>query len=395
MPRTRYHFISIAGILFATLALAESVAGGSGAPNPFLFFKHGTAADGPPFLEKDKYVAQTFTRESSSLQHGLKQALSDAQRLLSLEIDGSGITNRLAGISNTSVETNDLFEVVVDVDGAMDACYEQSYISANKDIAFDSIRPTRTSVYSDRPWSRKENVLGGMHTESVMYRVPIETRGTADTESEGDDYEEPVLGRKVVTASGNRVIIGGRASRDTRYRKGPRPTGEVRQSVNEISTHKGDHLGSMATVEPRSPYNRKDNNRPRWPRITSSPSADAHLSDAHAYDEIDESAVIFDKDSVVLMKLYGIIESLSDAFDDRLAQFGIAEKLRELPALWEQYSKQLDAYLKTPTSQSLGSQGSVTMLTPLTAARLLLAHWVDRYPATIMLLGLFFIMCLL
>ncbi|KAK9368463.1 hypothetical protein V1509DRAFT_68070 [Lipomyces kononenkoae] len=385
MPRKTHNFISTAGVLFATLVLAESVAAGSGTPS-FLFFKHGTSADGVLSVEdNDKSVPE--------IQQGALGG-ADARRWPWFENDENRIANRLGGISNTSIETNDQFGVAVNLYGAI---YEQSYIIANKGIAPDSLRPTRTSVYADRPWSGKENVVDGMHTESVMYRVPIETRGTAYAESEVGDYEEPVLGRKVVTASGNRVIIGGRASRDTRYRKGPRPTRDVRQRVvDEITAQKGDHFGSMATVAPRSPSNKKDQtNRPRWPRITSSPSADAHLKDAQTFDETDESAVIFDKDSVVLMKVYGIIESVGDALDDRLSQFGIADKLRGLPTLWEQYSNQIDAYMKKPISQLLGPHGSVTMLTPWTAARLLLTHWLDRYPAAIMLLGILLIMCLL
>ncbi|KAK9384747.1 hypothetical protein V1515DRAFT_319684 [Lipomyces mesembrius] len=395
MPRTSHNFISTTGVLVATLVLVESVAAGSGAPS-LLFFKRGTSAEGASrlsFLENDK------SREPSLSQKRHRESISDVRRRLSFEMDENRIAYWLTGLSNATVETHDVFEMEVEVDADNVAPYERSYISGENDIASDSIpRPSRTSVYADGPWSGKDNVLDGMHIESVMYRVPVETSGAANTGFEVDDHEEPVLERKVVTASGSRVIVGGRASRDTRFRRGPRPTGGVGPNSSELqddSSQKDDHFGSMATVAPRSPSNKKGHNRPRAPRITSSPSADAHLKSSHAYDTIDESAVVFDKDSVVLMKIYGIIESVSDTLDERLSESGFAEKLRELPALWEHYSNQAHAYLKSPISQSLGLEGSVTMLTPWTAARLLLANWIGRYPAAIMLLGLLLIMCLL
>ncbi|KAK9331615.1 hypothetical protein V1520DRAFT_63981 [Lipomyces starkeyi] len=395
MPRTSHNFISTTGVLVATLVLVESVAAGSGAPS-LLFFKRGATADGASrlaFLENDKSKEPSFSQKSH------KELMSEARRRLSFEMDESRIAHWLTGLSNATVETDDVFEVEVEIDGDNGAHYERKCNTAKNDIASDSIpRPSRTSVYADRPWSGKENVLDEMHIESVMYRVPVETGGTANTEFEVDDHEEPILERKVVTASGSRVIVGGRASRDTRFRRGPRPTGGVRPNSSELrddSSQKDVHFGSMATVAPRSSSNKKGNNRPRAPRITSSPSADAHLKGSHAYDTIDESAVVFDKDSVVLMKIYGIIESVSDTLDERLSDSGIAEKLRELPALWEHYSNQAHAYLKSPISQSLGQEGPVTILSPWTAARLLLANWIDRYPAAIMLLGLLLIMCLL
>ncbi|KAK9356516.1 hypothetical protein V1523DRAFT_372913 [Lipomyces doorenjongii] len=395
MPRTSHNFISTTGVLVATLVLVESAAAGSGASS-LLFFKRGTSAEGASrlsFLDNDK------SREQSFSQKGHRESMSDVRRRLSFELDENRIAYWLTGFSNATVETDDVFELEVEVDAENGAPYERSYITAKNDIASDSIpRPSRTSVCADRPRSGKDNVLDGMHIESVMYRVPVETRGVANAEFEVDDHEEPVLERKVVTASGSRVIVGGRASRDTRFRRGPRPTGGVSPNSSELqddSPQKDVHFGSMATVAPRSPSNKKGNNRPRAPRITSSPSADAHLKGSHAYDTIDESAVVFDKDSVVLMKIYGIIESVSDTLDERLSDSGIAEKLRELPALWEHYSSQAHAYLKSPISQSPGQERSVTILTPWTAARLLLANWIDRYPAAIMLLGLLLVMCLL
>ncbi|KAK9372871.1 uncharacterized protein V1513DRAFT_460271 [Lipomyces chichibuensis] len=395
MPRTSHNFMSTTGVLVATLFLVESVTAGSGAPS-MLFFKRGATAEGASrlsFLENDKF------KEPPLLQNGHNEFISDVRRRLSFELDESRIAYWLTGLSNATVETDDVFEMDVEVDAENGAQYERSCITAKNDIASDSIpRPSRTSVYADRPWSGKEIVLDEMQIESVMCRVPIETGGTANAECEVDDHEEPVLERKVVTASGSRAIVGGRASRDTRFRRNPRPTSGVRPTSSELlddSPQKDVHFGSMATVAPRSPSNKKGHNRPHAPRITSSPLADAHLEGSHAYDTTDESAVVFDKDSVVLMKIYGIMESVSDTLDERLSDSGIAEKLRELPALWEHYSNQAHAYLKSPSSQSLGQRGSLTIRTPWTAARLLLADWIDRYPAAIMLLGLLLIMCLL
>ncbi|KAJ8101438.1 hypothetical protein POJ06DRAFT_96926 [Lipomyces tetrasporus] len=387
------HNYSTTGVLFATLVLADSVVAGSGASS-FLIFKRHASPEDASRLSFLKPATDSSSQEPPFSQQSHKEFLSSAGRLLPIEINENAPAYRSARLRNATVETDDMSQVDVRVYVDNERC-ERSWTIAGYDIACDSIpRPTRTSEYADRPRSGLEE-LGGLDVESVMYRVPVETRAPANSEYKEDGHREPALERKVITASGNRVIVGGRASRDTRFRRGPRPTSASEFHAHENSLVQYDNLGSMATVAPQSLSNKHDHSRPRAPRITSSPLANSHLDILHTYDGIDETAIIFDKDSVVLMKVYNIIESVSDTLDDRISESGLAEKLRELPALWEHYSKQAHAYLKSPISQSLSPVRSVTMLAPWTSARLLLVEWIDRHPAAIMLLGLLLIMCLL
>lgn len=94
------------------------------------------------------------------------------------------------------------------------------------DIEFKPVLPSRTGLYDG---DHRRADAEDEEADVVIYRVPIETAFmddsvVFDSDVHRSDYS---VERRVVAAGGSisaRAVVGGRASRDMRPHKGPRPT---------------------------------------------------------------------------------------------------------------------------------------------------------------------------
>ncbi|KAK7205083.1 hypothetical protein BZA70DRAFT_172649 [Myxozyma melibiosi] len=257
---------------------------------------------------------------------------------------------------------------------------------ANNGCAPKNVLPSRTSLYdSDRPKLDRTDKDGKL----VMYHVPVETAVDSYHMEDGNESQLQIERKLVPTGSSTNAhaVIGGRASRDMRMRKGPHPTVVTAQvSSSDLQTD-----ANMLTTQETATAKGHDAQQ-RLPRITHSPRAD--IDAGTVYYEYDDSTVIIDRDSIILVRLYSYLDLLASTVDAVRTEFehsavsGLASKAHV------RIFDDLQATKSTLQSwkKSVQSRDYDFALEDVVSS---ISSTVSRYPICTMLLALFFVMCFL
>ncbi|KAK9466366.1 hypothetical protein V1512DRAFT_263463 [Lipomyces arxii] len=363
MRTTALYYSSTGVLLIATAVWLDSVSAGSGAPS-LLFFRSRSSENSA----NAKSIAELE-------QEALVQKL--APRLMP-----SGLWKLIDGNQINSTFQKGLNEQEnIDRNVAVDG-----HIEANPSSTASELERLNTD---------------DQRAEGVFHSAPVETAVIKLSETEPGVIENvPKMARKVLVTTGSlnaRVIVGGRAGRDLMPRAVPRPTAaiEIDSVKNSQASPLGiDNVGSVPTEAPTPVSNQVENKYRSALRITKSPPA-VHEYEYYSYDDLDESAVVFDKGSVMMRKLFDLMDSISNALDDKLDTLSpVADFARRLPAQWKIIHAR--AFDLIEESKKFTIATSTASMQEYSCLRLAIAKkFVQSHQAIVMLFSLLVIMCLL